>query len=844
MNEGMQAVVMAGGEGSRLRPLTTNMPKPMLPIANRPLMEHIIMLLRKNGLTDIVVTVQYLSSVIRNYFGDGSDLGVSLSYSTEDVPLGTAGSVLNAADLLTGTFVVISGDALTDLDLARAVSWHKERDAAATVVLKAMADPLDFGIVMTDDDGRIERFLEKPSWGQVFSDRVNTGIYVLEPEVLDLIPPEQPFDFSAELFPMMIDKGLPLYGFTTDAYWTDVGNTDAYLQAQYDALEDKVATDIGGFEFRPKVWVGEDAEIDPSARLDGPLLIGDNCRIGPEAAIGPFSVIGDNVILGADAHVVNAVVMDGATVAPSGRVLGAVLGRGAAVERGATLEEGAIVGDESSVGAGALVKTAVKISPARSVEAGAIVTHSVVRERRARRSLFGSRGVAGRINAGVTPQLAVRLGMAYGSTLKPPSVVVTGRDASRAARTMKRALIAGLNATGVSCHDLELMSMPVTRFTVRSAQAAGGVSVRTSPSDAEVVEIRLFDGDGADISEDAQRKIDRVFFREDYRRPGPHKLGDLDFPPHAVEQYTAGLLADLETKAIRGRKPKVVVDYAYGPASMTGPSVLGRLGCDALALNAFTDEHRPIVTSDAAATLLDELAQHVKNSGSDVGVLLEPGGEIAHIVDDGGRPIGHERAFLALLRHQVTTRPGEVVVPVCAPSVSEQIVRDAGGRMYWTATGLPSLMARAAIADATFAGNAEGTLIFPRFMPAPDGFMTLCKTLELISVAEKPLSEVVDSLPEVHVARREAVTPAVFKGAVMRRIAARSKGGRLVLFDGVKVIYEDSWVLVVPAPEEPVCYVWAEAASEPEAHKLAEALAAQVEQAVAEEAASNDRSED
>src|SRR5687767_1958271 len=213
MRNDMQAVIMAGGEGSRLRPLTSNMPKPMLPIANRPMMEHNILLLRKHGYTDLVATVQFLSTVIRNYFGDGSDLDVSLSYATEEVPLGTAGSVLGARDLLSGTFLVISGDALTDLDLEEVVEAHRSKGAAATIVLKRMPDPLEFGIVMTDEAGRIERFLEKPSWGQVFSDTINTGIYVLEPDILDLIPPDQQYDFSSELFPMMLDKGLPLFGY-------------------------------------------------------------------------------------------------------------------------------------------------------------------------------------------------------------------------------------------------------------------------------------------------------------------------------------------------------------------------------------------------------------------------------------------------------------------------------------------------------------------------------------------------------------------------------------------------------------------------------------------------------
>ncbi|MGH2693736.1 MAG: sugar phosphate nucleotidyltransferase [Actinomycetota bacterium] len=834
VTRGVQALVMAGGEGSRLRPLTSNTPKPMLPVANRPIMEHIVGLLRGHGFTDIVATVQFLSSIIRNYFGDGSDLGVSLSYSTEEVPLGTAGSVLNARDLLAGTVLVISGDALTDVDLTEAIAFHREKEASATLVLKRMQDPLEFGIVMTSEDGRIERFLEKPTWGQVFSDTVNTGIYVLEPEVLDMIPPDQPHDFSSELFPAMLDKGLPVYGFVTDAYWTDVGNTEAFLGANYDALDRKVELELSGFELQPEVWVGDDAEIHPTARIEGPALIGDNTRVGAGAVIGPHSVVGDNAIIGDDARLARAVVMDRAHVGSLAQVRGGVVGVAAAVHQGATLEEGAVLGDEVVVGSGALVKPAVKIYQSRTVEAGAIVTQSVVRERRASRSLFGARGVSGLVNVGITAQVAVRLGMAYGTTLPRGSVVVTGRDASRAARTMKRAVIAGLNSTGVHCHDLELMPTPVTRFTVRSQQAAGGVSVRTSPGDPEVVEIRLFDEEGADLGAGAQRKIDRVYFREDYRRPGPMRLGELTFPPHALEQYTSGLLRAVDLDAIRAAQIKVVVDYAYGPTSVIGPAVLGRLGCQALTVNAFTDESRLALTSQDLASLLAQLADHVRKSGSDAGVLIEPGGEVAHLVDGVGRRVTHLQALLAFLSHEASAGDGTVAVPVSAPQACERAASEAGAKLQWTSTSPAALMGRAARPGVAFAGDGEGTVIFSSFMPAPDALMTFCKTLELIAVAKRGLDEVIDDLPAVHMATIDVPVPWQLKGTVMREVASASVPGRLKLLDGVKVIEEGRWALVIPHPEDALCRVWAEASSEADAEALARRFAALVERVVTE----------
>ncbi len=830
----MQAVIMAGGEGSRLRPLTSNMPKPMLPVANRPIMEHIIELVRSHGITDITATVQFLSSVIRNYFSDGSDLGVSLSYSTEDVPLGTAGSVLNAKELLSGTFLVISGDALTDLDLTKVIEFHRAKKAVGTLVLKRMQDPLEFGIVMTDEEGRIERFLEKPTWGQVFSDTINTGIYVLEPEVLDLIPPDQPYDFSSELFPLMLEKGLPLYGYVTDEYWTDVGNTDAYLQAQQDALDRKVGVNLPGFEFQDGVFVGEDVELDPTARLIGPSVIGDNSRIGAGAIVGPGSVIGSNAILAPDSRVAHGVVLDRAYVGPLAQVRGGVLGRSASLERGAILEEGAVLGDETTVGAGALIKPWVKVYSARTVEAGAIVTQSVVRERRATRSLFGARGVSGLINVGITPQVAVRLGMAYGTTLKRGSVVVTGRDASRSARTIKRAIIAGLNATGITCRDLELMPLPLTRFTVRSQQVAGGISVRTASGNPEEVEIRLFDSDGADLPEADQRKIERVFFREDYRVTSPSKIGELEFPPHAPEQYVGGLLGAIDIDAIRASGLKVVIDYAFGPACLVGPSIMGRLGIDILSVNVYTDEHRPVVTADEYEEMLAHLQDHVTKSGSDLGVLLEPGGGTATLIDERGRAVPQERALMAFLAHEAARGAGSIALPVSSSIRCEEVAEARGATVQWTGTALTALMARAGRKGVGFAGDADGTLIFPGFLPAPDALMTFAKALEMTATGARPLGEIIDSLPEVHVARRNVQTPWNMKGAVMRHIASVAPPGRLVLLDGVKVVEDDRWALVIPAPDEPISRIWAEAPSEQEAAALADQYQGLVEEVVTE----------
>src|SRR3954452_24072348 len=229
----------------------------MVPIVGKPCMEHILELLREHGFVDVVVTVAFLPQAIRSYFGTGDSLGLNIEYSVEESPLGTAGSVRLVSDRLDDTFLVISGDALCDIDLGAIVAAHKAKKAAVTIGLKSVENPLEFGIVVTDEDGRVERFLEKPSWGQVFSDTINTGIYVLEPEVLRHIPTDRPYDWSTELFPYLLEMGRPIYGFVLDGYWQDIGTLDQYRQANFDALEEKVRLHVPGSRLRCNVWVGE-----------------------------------------------------------------------------------------------------------------------------------------------------------------------------------------------------------------------------------------------------------------------------------------------------------------------------------------------------------------------------------------------------------------------------------------------------------------------------------------------------------------------------------------------------------------------------------------------------------
>jgi mannose-1-phosphate guanylyltransferase/phosphomannomutase len=826
----VKAVIMAGGEGSRLRPLTSSQQKAMMPLANRPMMEHIIRLLKEHGFDDLVVTVAFMANNVRTYFGNGSEFGVRIQYATEETPLGTAGSVRNAMDELDERFLVIAGDVITDIDLSDLVARHEAKKALGTIGLKSMENPLEFGIVITREDGSIERFLEKPTWGQVFSDTINTGIYVLEPEIFEYIPGGRPVDFSGEVFPALLEAGKPLFGFPCEGYWEDVGTLDAYGTAHQDVLDGKVDIDIPGFRVGEGVWLGEGSEVDPAARIEGPVIIGDYCKVDAGAHVREYTVLGSNVRVGADAYLHRTVVHDNAYLGAGVRLRGAIVGRSCDLRRGARCEEGVVLGDECFVGEHAVINPGVKVYPFKTVEPGAIINSSIVWESRGARHLFGRDGISGLSNVDITPELAVRVAMAYGTTLKKGSTVTTSRDTSRAARALKRAVMVGLNATGVDVDDLEVAPVPVTRFQVRTERSQGGITVRLAPDDPQQVVIRFFDSDGTDMDEVDQRKLERLFYREDFRRVLASEIGDIDFPPRALEYYTAGLMKVVDIDSIRATGFKVVLDYAYGAASFVMPSVLSKLGAEVLAVNPFA--------STVGALAFDRwehaarVGDLVRASGSHLGAVIDPDGESITIIDDGGHVLTDNEALMALLSLVLSTHDKpRIAVPVVVSQTVEEMCRQAGAEIVWTKLSKPQLMEVAATADVTFAASQEGGYIFPDFLPAYDAVATFINLLALLAETGLKLSKVVAQQPRIHIVHETVVTPWEQKGMVMRTLVERAAPDReLVLVDGVKLIHDDGWALILPDPEEPLTHVWAEATTDGEARALAQEYTRRIRQ--------------
>ena len=815
---------MAGGEGTRLRPLTSNQPKPMMPLVNRPMMEHIVRLLHRHGFDDIVVTVAFLANHIRTYFGDGSEFGVRMVYATEETPLGTAGSVRNAMDELDERFLVISGDVLTDIDLSEVVAFHDQRGALATIGLTAVENPLEFGIVITSDSGSVERFLEKPTWGQVFSDTVNNGIFVLEPEVFDFIPAGRPVDFSAEVFPAMLEARKPLFGHVCEGYWEDVGTLEAYMRAHADVLDGRVDVEVPGFRLEGGVWLGEGAEIDPAAVVSGRVVVGDNARVEAGARLGEYTVLGSNVMVRAEADLERVVVHDNAYIGTGVRARGTVIGQSCDLRAGVRCEDGVVLGDECFIGEQAVLTAGVKVYPFKTVEAGAVVNSSLVWESRGARTLFVGHGVSGLANVDVTPELASRVAMAFASTLKKGATVVTSRDSSRAARMLKRAVMAGLNAGGVNVEDLEVASVPVTRLQVRSQHAVGGISVRLVGGDPQSVVLRFFDGDGIDISAELSRKIERQYYREDFRRVFPGDIGDIYFPARAVEFYTAEMMTAIDEATVQGYGFKVVVDYAYGTTAFVMPNVLAKLGAEVLAVNPYAST--PGASAFDRSAHAENVGGLVRASGSQLGAVIDPDGEHVTFIDDEGHVLSDLEALLCLV-HLVasTSEPGcRIALPVTASSEAERIANELGAEVVWTKVATSALMASAASGRVVLAASLDGGFIFPGFLPAFDAVAAFAKMLELLARTGNRLSKVVASLPPSHVHHQAVRTPWEQKGAVMRALVEEVRRP-LVLLDGVKVLFDDGWVLALPDPEEALTHVWAEAHSDVRARERVEQYA-------------------
>ncbi len=821
----MKAVIMAGGFGTRLRPLTAHVPKPLVPVGNVPIMEHTVRLLKRHGFSDLVVLLYFMPETITSHFGDGSRWGVHMTYITPAADLGTAGAVRFAAEESGEPVLVMSADVLTDFDLESAAAFHRAKGAEATMVLTRVEQPLAYGIVITDEEGRILRFLEKPAWGEVFSDTINTGIYLLEPSVFGTIPPQRPYDFGKELFPALLASGRSLWGHVARGYWRDVGDLTEYRTAHIDLLQGAVGVDIPGERHEGAghtVWLDEGARVDYSARLTGSVIVGRNAHIAPGARVGN-SVIGPDSLVHAGADIQGSVLWDGVEIGAGAVIKEAVIGRKTIVRANAFLAEGVVIADSCRIGEGSVVKANVKVWPYKEVEDGATLAMSLVWGERWSRSLFGRYGVSGLANIEVSPEFAAKLGAAFGATVGRHRVMITSRDHHKASRMINRALMSGLLSVGVEVQDLGVAPIPVVRYQVGALGLAGGTHVRKSPYDPQLADVKFFDARGLEIAPDREKAVERLFYMEDFERAPMDEIGTLSFPHAGTDRYRDGLLESVDREIVRKAGLKMVLDYAFGSASSIFPAVLGALGVEVIALNAYLDETRISKTAEEFARSLQQLSNIVRTLGADLGVLLDTGGEKVFLVDEKGEILPGDLALALVSLLVMRTRPpGRIVVPITASRAVERMAEEHGFTVTRSRGTSRALTEAALSPDVAFVGEELGGLIFPTFHPAFDGMSAVVRVLEMMARLDVRLHQLTRAVPESHMVRLEVPCPDERKGAVMRRLIEATKHFKVELIEGVRVQVGEDWVAAIPDADRAIFHVVAEASDRDRAQRLAD----------------------
>ena len=825
----MKAVIMAGGFGTRLRPLTCNIPKPMVPMVNRPMMQHIVDLLKQHDFRDIISLLFYHPQAIREYFGEGKDFGISMQYMHAEADFGTAGSVRNAYEKIGDDRVlIISGDVLTDFDLTEAIRFHEEKGADATIVLTRVPNPLQFGVVIVDEEGNITRFLEKPSWGEVFSDTINTGIYILENHVLEMIPYKEDYDFSKNLFPLMMQEGQKLCGYIAEGYWRDVGNLGEYHEASLDCLSGAVTVNFEGEE-RGNLHLGEGSIVPAdTSSWSGRVVIGSNARIADSARI-INSVIGDNVTVHDGAMVLNSVIWDGCTIEENVQISNSVVGFETVLQAGATVAENVFISDRCSIGRDASLLSNIKLWPEKVVEDGAVLSKSLVWEDKWLRELFADARITGTANIEVNPEFGAKLGTSLGAVMGEGSQVLASRDPDNSSRMIKRAIACGLMSAGVNVHDMQTTAIPMLRQVLRSGKYTAGFHVRKSPFDKSAMDIIFFDADGQDLASKRTKAIERQFFSEDFRRASYDSIGSLYFPERTTEAYRERFLSTLDHELIASKAFNIVIDYSYGIASSIFPNILGKLGADVVSLNAYIDRTRLTRTKEEFSSACQHVSSIVRSLSSDLGILLDAGAEKVFLADENGNFLDEDRVATVITNLYLEARRlrGNPVRKMAFPVSASAEVDILAERYGVTVVRTPNThggMMNAVLSDPglDFVAGTRGGFIFPEFLFATDAMYSVAKILEMMAITGWRVGDIDGELRRLHRETRHVPCPWQAKGRVMRHAMHASEEFERQLVDGIKILFAaDTWVLLIPSKEHEVFTVFAEAPTAEEAARLA-----------------------
>lgn len=799
----MKAVIMAGGFGTRIQPLTHAIPKPMLPIMNKPMMEHTMMMLKAIGIKEFIVLLYFKPDTIKNYFQDGSAFGIKITYVLPDADYGTAGAVKLAQEHIgNDNFIIVSGDLVTDFDFQKIVDYHRSKKAKLSITLTSVDNPLEFGVVIANKKGRIEKFLEKPSWGEVFSDTINTGIYVIEPEILDYIPKNENFDFGKDLFPLLMREGIELMAGHATGYWRDVGNPESYRDVYDDILMQKVNLKVAGekSEFHDGFLMSEQPyEIDKSIEIIGTVILGKNVILHKGVKLNNV-VIGDNVTIGQASKIRNTVIWNDVKVGRNAVMDGCVICNNNVIGKNFSAKAGLILAEGCEIGQIVNVEKDVTIWPDKVIEDASIISNSVILGSKYKNSIFEHGRVVGQSNVELTCEMATKLGEAFGSQLPVGSTIVISRDNDKNSRMLKRALLGGLLSAGIDVVDYNAIPAAVLRCSLSShPEYMGGVHFNQMIDDPTSTVITFFNHEALRINHDMAKKIEKAFFKETFRRVEYSLIGQIYESDHTQEYltYKNGIKEVLHSHMFKCIDCRIAVDMMHGISSEVFPDVLNDLGVENIMFNAYPDEQSLSNINLLTKRSNEDMSAVIKALNLDAGFMIYPHGQRLDIVCDNGIVLSKQTALYVVLslldmEAKVLKHKKRVFLPTWAADIGYffHLKIDRGQYSNFKSEEMKKY---------DLIATGEGNYAFTEFATHRDSMFATLNILELIVKHRVKLSAMIGALPSFYYHTFQLMCTQALKGKMMRMFLEDAHGKESSTLDGVKIWFDThDWILMIP----------------------------------------------
>ena len=799
----MKAVVMAGGFGTRIQPLTNSRPKPMLPILNKPMMEHTMMTLKDLGITEFIVLLYFKPEIIKDYFGDGSDFGINITYVVPDDDYGTAGAVKLAQEYIGDeNFIIISGDLVTDFDFQKIFDYHAEKKSKLTITLTSVENPLEFGVVIANEEGKIEKFLEKPSWGEVFSDTINTGIYIIEPEILNYIPRNENYDFGKDLFPSLMREGIDLMAGHAEGYWRDVGNPESYRDVYNDILTGKINLKIAGQKstFPDGVLYSEGTyTFDKSIEFIGTVILGKNVTLGKGVKLNNV-VIGDNVVIGEDGKIRNTVIWDDVNIGNNTILNDCVICNNNLICKNVTANAGMILAEGCEVGQLVKVEQDVTIWPDKMIEEAAIVSHSLILGSKYKNSIFEDGMVIGQSNVELSCEMATKLAEAFGAQLSVGSTVVVSRDYHKNSRMLKRAFLGGLLSAGINVIDYSDIPSAVLRCSLAATDKySAGVHFRQQLDDPTSTVLTFYNHEALRINNEVSKKIEKAFFKETFRRVDYSLIGEIRESNHAKEYkaYKDGMERLLKSHTFKCLDCRVAVDMMHGMAADVFPDILNDLGVEHIMFNSHRDVHRLANINALIKQSTEDMDAVINALKLDAGFIFYPYGQRLDIVCDKGTVLGKQDSlYVVLSLLDMEAKEAGIKKHVFLPTWAADIVYFENLEIE---RGQYANFKAEQMKQYDLVATGEGNFAFTEFATTRDSMFASLKILEMMLHHNITLSEMIESLPNFYYKTTKVECTQALKGKMMRMFLEDAKGKESSTLDGVKIwLDKNDWILMIP----------------------------------------------